>query len=76
MADKYKKKQGRKPKVEDLGPEEGEEIGNENPPYSLQSTNKFSTPSLPPSPPKMLKKVIVIYMKEEHHQLHQLLEIL
>ena len=48
MADKYKKKQGSKPKVEDLGPEEGEEIGNENPQYSPQSTNNFSGPSLPP----------------------------
>ena len=56
MADKYKKKQGSKPKVEDLGLEEGEEIGNENNPYSLQSTNNFSRPSLPPPLPKMPKK--------------------
>ena len=74
MADKYKKKQGSKPKVEDLGLEEGEEIGNENAPYSLQSTNKFSRPLLPPPLPKMpKKKVIVIYMKEEHHQLLEIL---
>ena len=56
MADKYKKKQGSKPKVEDLGLEEGEEIGNENAPYSLQSTNNFSRPLLPPPLPKMPKK--------------------
>ena len=73
MADKYKKKQGSKPKVEDLGLEEGEEIGNENAPYSLQSTNNFSRPLLPPPLPKMPKKVIVIYMKEEHHQLLEIL---
>ena len=73
MADKYKKKQGSKPKVEDLGPEEGEEIGNENAPYSLRSTNNFSRPLLPPPLPKMPKKVIIIYMKEEHHQLLEIL---
>ena len=63
LADKYKKKQGSKPKVEDLGPEEGEEIGNENVPYSLQSTNNFSRPLLPPPLPKMPKK--------SHRNLHE-----
>ena len=62
MADKYKKKQGSKPKVEDLGLEE-EEIGNENAPYSLQSTNNFSRPLLPPPLPKMPKK--------SHRNLHE-----
>ena len=63
MADKYKKKQGSKPKVEDLGLEEGEEIGNKNAPYSLQSTNNFRRPLLPQPLPKIPKK--------NHRNLHE-----